>query len=313
MGLGVIAPRLLKSPSPDYADEAKRAGIQGTVMLELVITEKGLPSAIRVLSPLGYGLDEKAVDAVKKWRFEPGTLKGEPVPVLANVEVNFHLLNRSFDEEHERRRTRFNVAAHGLNAPQNTTRDGAIRAIRQLAGENYPAALYALGDLTRKGEGVDRDVPRGNELIRKAADKEYGPAIFTVGMDELNAASDDSARIAALSRIDKAATLGHFAAQIFVGEAYEVGAYGPPDPIRAERAFRLCAASGHTDCQYRLGRLLANRSAGKGSLLVESAAWLNLASLNGQESARELLAGMKLTPQQVAEAAKLRAKLQHRP
>lgn len=313
VGNKVTAPRVRNTADPSYTREAKQAGIQGTVMLEIVITEEGIPSRIRVLSPLGYGLDEMAAEAIKKWRFHPGRLEGKPVPTFANVEVNFRLNKQPFDAETELRRTRFNMAAQILNAPLAPKSDGAINAVRELAKANYPPALYVLGDLMRKGDGVEKDVPHGDELIRKAADQDYPPAVFTVGMAALNAAQDDSSKQSALKMIDIAATLGHYPAQVFTGEAYETAAYGPPEPARAERAFRLCAAAGHGDCQYRLGRLLYNRAAGKTSVVVESAAWLHLAARNGQDPAQELLKAIKLTPQETVQEESLRAKLQRQP
>jgi TonB family protein len=79
-------------PEPEYSEEARKAKFQGTVMLAIVVDTDGKAKEIRVLRPLGMGLDEKAVEAVQKWRFKPGQKDGHPVPVRANVEVSFRLL-----------------------------------------------------------------------------------------------------------------------------------------------------------------------------------------------------------------------------
>ncbi len=65
---------------------------QGSVLLRIVVDERGLVRDVIVTSPLGMGLDEKAIEAVRKWRFRPGTRDGKAVPVWAAVEVMFRLL-----------------------------------------------------------------------------------------------------------------------------------------------------------------------------------------------------------------------------
>ena len=77
---------------PEYSEEARKAKFQGTVVLQLVVDRHGLPGQIRILRPLGLGLDQKAMEAVAKWRFKPGMKDGKPVAVIAVIEVNFRLL-----------------------------------------------------------------------------------------------------------------------------------------------------------------------------------------------------------------------------
>jgi TonB family protein len=77
---------------PEYSDEARKAKFQGTVLIDIVVDEKGNPRDFRIVRPLGLGLDEKAIEAVQKWRFRPGVKDGKPVPVFARIEVNFRLL-----------------------------------------------------------------------------------------------------------------------------------------------------------------------------------------------------------------------------
>jgi TonB family protein len=91
VGGGVSAPKPILSPEPEYSEMARKAKIQGTCILWLIVGPDGKPRNIRVASPLGYGLDEKAVEAVKKWRFKPSYKDGKPVPVEINIEVGFHL------------------------------------------------------------------------------------------------------------------------------------------------------------------------------------------------------------------------------
>jgi TonB family protein len=91
VGGGVSAPRILYAPDPDYSEEARKAKYQGTVVLWVVVGPDGRPRDVRVQRSLGLGLDEKAMEAVKSWKFEPARKDGQPVAVQINVEVNFRL------------------------------------------------------------------------------------------------------------------------------------------------------------------------------------------------------------------------------
>ena len=91
VGGGVSAPRKIYDPDPDYSEEARKAKYQGTCVLYVVVGPDGKPRDIRVTRTLGLGLDEKAIEAVKTWRFEPATKDGKPVAVAVNIEVSFHL------------------------------------------------------------------------------------------------------------------------------------------------------------------------------------------------------------------------------
>ena len=92
VGGGVSAPSVLFKVEPEYSEEARKAKFQGTVVLSIIVDPTGKARDIRVIRPLGLGLDEKAMEAVLKWRFKPGLKDGAAVPVQATVEVNFRLL-----------------------------------------------------------------------------------------------------------------------------------------------------------------------------------------------------------------------------
>jgi protein TonB len=92
IGGSVSAPAILMKVEPEYSEEARKAKFQGTVVLMIVVDEKGMPRNIRVVRPLGLGLDEKAIEAVQRWRFKPGMKDGHAVATEATVEVNFRLL-----------------------------------------------------------------------------------------------------------------------------------------------------------------------------------------------------------------------------
>jgi protein TonB len=90
-GSGVTPPRLLKEVRADYTDEARRANVTGEVVLEIVVRRDGSVGDVRILRRLGSGLEQRAVHAVRQWRFAPATLKGVPVDVIVEVGVEFTL------------------------------------------------------------------------------------------------------------------------------------------------------------------------------------------------------------------------------
>ncbi len=92
IGGGVSAPQVIFKVEPEYSEEARKAKFQGTVVLFVVVDEKGNPRDLKVIRPLGLGLDQKAIEAVEKWRFKPGMKDGRAVAVQATIEVNFRLL-----------------------------------------------------------------------------------------------------------------------------------------------------------------------------------------------------------------------------
>jgi TonB family protein len=92
VGGDVTAPSVAQKVDPQYTEEARKAKISGPVLLSMTVGVDGMAHDISVLKGLDSGLDLKAVEAIQQWHFNPGTLKGEPVPVLATVEINFRLL-----------------------------------------------------------------------------------------------------------------------------------------------------------------------------------------------------------------------------
>jgi TonB family protein len=99
---GITPPHIRSAPDPKYTDAARNARLEGTTILLALIIPKGSPAAISIyrslstglndkLRPLGYQLDQRAVEAVSTWRFDPAKFQGEPVSVVINVEVNFRL------------------------------------------------------------------------------------------------------------------------------------------------------------------------------------------------------------------------------
>jgi len=91
IGNGVSAPVLMYQVAPEYTPEAKQAKTEGIVLLNLIVDANGAPQVVHVLRGVGNGLDEKAVEAVKQYKFKPAMEDGKPVAVNLNIEVNFKL------------------------------------------------------------------------------------------------------------------------------------------------------------------------------------------------------------------------------
>lgn len=311
----ITPPKLLHQVEPDYTREAVQAGVQGTVLFEMVVNEQGVPVNIQLLSPLGFGLDEAALLSLQQWRFEPARKDGQPVNFLVTARVNFVLIARKFDSEAEERRTKFNLALKGLSAQPGLQRERAIQSIRDLAQARFAPALYILGSLLQKGDGMDRDLPRAQELIQESANRKYGPALFVIGFTRLTSTVNPAEKAAALRLITDASNHGSYNAQFYLGDTSERGTHGPPDLERAGRAFRLCATTGHADCQYRLGKLLLDQASKQDRTLVQAVAWLQLAADQGQSDAAELVKqeAASLTDDQAGRVKRLKPQLQQKP
>jgi protein TonB len=91
IGGGVSAPILTYQVEPEFSEEARKAKAAGNVLVNLIVDQNGRPQNVHVLRGVGMGLDEKAVEAVKQYKFTPAKENGKPVAVELNVEVNFQI------------------------------------------------------------------------------------------------------------------------------------------------------------------------------------------------------------------------------
>lgn len=89
---GITDPVAIDKLEPQYSEEARKAKVEGPVMLSVVVTEQGMPINIKVMvRPLGLGLDERAIEAVAHWKFKPGMKDGKAVAVQTQIEIPFRL------------------------------------------------------------------------------------------------------------------------------------------------------------------------------------------------------------------------------
>jgi TonB family protein len=90
-GAGITPPEVLREVRPEYTEEARRRNLEGEVLLEVIVRSDGGVGSVRILRGLGAGLDQRAIDAVRQWRFSPARRHGTPVDVLVEVAVEFRL------------------------------------------------------------------------------------------------------------------------------------------------------------------------------------------------------------------------------
>ena len=306
-------PHLLHKVEPEYSPDARADHIQGTVVLQLAVDEKGRPTGITVISPLGFGLDERAQAAVEKWEFVPGLKDGKPVKILATIEVNFRFPEVWFDEKAERQRTSFNIALQTLKrADANAIAiERAVKSMQDLSQQRFPPGMYMIGVWETGGEHVMKDPVHGLMLIQKAAAKNYGPALYEIALREIEGRDLPKDTEKGLDRMRHASLLGSLEAQYYLGNRYEIGTGVPRELDRARRYFRLCASQGISQCEYRLGNLMLNAPDPPENDYVQAVAWMQLAAEQGIPAAREIASreAAKLTPAQTGWVTTLKTQL----
>lgn len=288
LGPGVTAPRLIRKMEAEFSPLARAEHIQGTVVLQLVVTEKGRAGDIQVISPLGYELDERAIAAIQQWEFVPGQRNGVPVPVRAVIEVNFRFLGTGFDESYERRRTEYNLALRGLRRDDQKAREQAAQTMLKLANQKFPAAVYVVGlwEATGENAAVARNPVDGWVKIEQAAKKNYGPAMYQLAQHAL---AEGTTSEKTWDTMRRAAVLGSLEAQYLLGDRHERGEGLERSRDRAKNYFRLCAAGGVPKCQYRLARLMFDAPNRPDYEYEQALAWFSLAADQGVSEAREVV------------------------
>ena len=158
-GPGVKPPKVTHKVKPEYTQQAFYARIQGKVVCEVVVDEHGKPVNVSVISPLGFGLDQRAVTAIRRWDFSPGSKDGMPVKVITMVEVEFRFPGTWFDDKNEKRRSALNIAISNMSRSRQT--DEALKTVEDLARQKYLPAMYLLGKLRCTGALGPKDTDQG--------------------------------------------------------------------------------------------------------------------------------------------------------
>lgn len=161
VGNGVSTPRLRFKVEPKYTKEAGKFRLEGAVILRIVVGSDGKTSDLRVVRSLGLGLDENAITAVSNWQFEPAVKDGQPVSVIAQIEVNFRMLDKDS-------KVRWHLARAEFHLPPGASRPVIEKGPSpRVADAAVSANATATFDINEKGEAVDVH-------IDKASDAEWG-------------------------------------------------------------------------------------------------------------------------------------------
>jgi TonB family protein len=301
---------VLHKVDPAYSKEGEREKIQGTSVYSLIVDKSGRPRDIELMSPIGYGLDEKGIESIQKWVFKPGKKDGMPVSIRATIEINFRFPGSPFDSKAEDHRTSYNAAVHNLSIPERKAK--AVESIEKLAGESYPPAMSLLGGWMIEGREVSQDVSRGIDLVRKAADKYDRHGLFMLGMLYVTGREVPAECEKGTKLLREASTYGSPAAQSYLGAKYATGdILTPANPERARYYFRLCAARGNAQCQFDLGKLLTPTAGVSKGDAVQATAWLELAHRGSIKEAEPVLLKLRgsLSDEDQQRAEKMKAKL----
>lgn len=284
----VSSPKLTKKVEPAFPPQASAIGAEGTVLLSIVVSTGGRAENIVLVKPLGYGLDQAAIDAVKQWTFEPGRKGGMPVPVLATIEVNF----RRQDTAMAAQRNAYRSASETLARKRTTEEERqAIQQMIGLANQKHPPALYSLALEYRYGKRIPLDAGLAERYMLEAAHLKYGPAQFDIASRRLPATGEPPEAVWKL--LLEAAENGSEHAQQLLGSRYSTGDGVEEDQDRARHYYSLCASRGSAMCQYRLAELLFSKDGANESEKQQAIAWALLASAQGLRPAGDLDDAMK--------------------
>ncbi len=166
---GATGPRPTYNPEPEYTEEAREARREGTCVVSLIVGLDGKPSNIVVTKKLGMGLDEKAIEAVSKWKFEPARRYGRAVMARLNLSLNFKLFGDS----------------------------GRIVELSQRAKVGDAAAEFELANAFFEGREIPKDEGQGMALLERAARDGLPQAQFQMGERTRGEGSDQNSYIAA--------------------------------------------------------------------------------------------------------------------
>ena len=312
LGPGMTAPKIVTAPHPDQTPAARDNHIQGTVLMSAIIDETGVLVEIELVSPLGFGLDERALEALRKWRFTPAkTQEGVPVAIYADVEVNFRQEGTFSDDKKERSRTAFNRAMNRIARASSQTPQAMVD-LEALSKEKYLPAMAVFGFMTYTGNNVPKDEPKGLALLKLAAEKGDPLALSELGSLHIKGEGVTADKAKGLAMLAKASLLGNSVAQYEIGDRAATGRDMDLDLAKAKRQFRLCAAKGKAPCQYRLAKLLLDGKPPEREK-IQAIAWLELAEHEiSQAGSLAKAASESLNAEQISWIARIKPQLLRR-
>ena len=281
---GVNPPRLIHSADPAYTREALAAGIEGAVAVQAVVDTHGDVTYASVLSPLPDGLDQEALTVLKRWKYAPAVMDNELIPVLITIDVSFKLPYRPHDDDAVGKKRRVDDILQLCSKDRHCPGPGELKQVSDLAQAETMAAIGLLGQWKLNGTGMAQDVPGGLADVRRAAEGDDPASLEWLAKAEIAGEFVRKNEVDGRKRMERAAYLGNSEAQRLMGEKHEQN--GKLD--EAKGYFRLCAATGHSYCEYRLGRLLVQGPGVNPNDFTQGVTWLELAKDRGSQEARTL-------------------------
>jgi TonB family protein len=227
-------PKLIRRIAPLYTDQARQAAVPPSkLLLSMTVPVTGPSCDIEVVSPIGFGLDESAIDAVRQWEFKPAEQDGKPVAMIVTVEVAFMPTDRSIISQKEENRTQYNKALRDFDHPKS--RDSALETIQKLSKSKYPAADAFLAYELYSGRDIPADPKVAFDLATRAAKQGNAYAKFTLSLILLEGKIVPKDEKQALQHMREAASGDVTRAQLWLAEHAE-------DQKTAQSYYRLCAA-----------------------------------------------------------------------
>jgi len=171
----VSAPRVVFKSEPQYSEEARKAKLEGTVVLSLVVGEDGVARNLTIAKRVGFGLDEEATEAVSAWRFAPGQKEGKPVPVLTTIEVNFLLPGKA---------GRWHLTRAVFNPPANASAPSLVRQeFPPASSEQVPGSVALTFEVDEHGIPINIHVEQSSdadserEVMAAAREWRFNPGV----------------------------------------------------------------------------------------------------------------------------------------
>jgi TonB family protein len=272
-----------------------------------VVDANGLPQDIKVQRSLGMGLDEEAIKAVKRWRFQPAMKDGKPVPVMINVQVNFRLYDDLYPNPDSTRHPPSSATnqpaptPNGSNLPSQTPDQTRPQGYQTTKGEYEKAAaagdvaaMSALGDLYYFGDGVPQDYRKAREWYEKAASE--GDAVAMRYLANLYYHGQEVQQDYQKAREwnEKAADGGDAVAMGNLGLQYYHGQGAPQDYQKAREWFEKAASSGNARAMINLAHMYY-QGEGVSQSDQKSKEWLEKAAAKGDAYAQQVLGTMPNT------------------
>jgi TonB family protein len=294
---GVTPPGVTNHEAPRYPDSAKQAGLERSVVLELVLDAAGSVTEYNPLHPAGYGFDEAAMAAIRKWRFTPARLGDKPIPCRFILEMNFKLLDRKKALRNQYERDTYNAALTALANPANA--QNALDKIRSLSQSNFAPAQFSEGVWRITGNYLPGDPAAGLKLLLAAAEQNYAPAVAQAGIYYHEGRHVPVNKQKALLMLKSAAGQRNAIAQLYLGEL-------ETEPGDSAFYYRLCALQNMAACQSRLAEFYLKQPREE---FPRAIAWLRLAVAQNYKPAQELLAKQepKLTEEERTRANAMRS------